>query len=164
MDAVTQRWVERAGLRFEADGLPRTAGRIVAYLMLSPGARSLDELAADLQVSKASASTNTSLLERLGAIERETRAGDRRDFFRIRENLHVRMLEHWLTGMRDTRAVLGAVLEEGGPPLDEPVRQRLETLWVFFDHMLEEIEGAGERWMQDHERERAGADSLATKP
>lgn len=163
MDPVTQRWVERAGLRFETDGLPRTAGRILAYLLLSPGARSLDELAADLQVSKASASTNTSLLERLGAIERETRAGDRRDFFRLRENLHVRMLEHWLTGMRDTRAVLEAALEQGELQ-DAAVQERLQTLWVFFDHMLEEIEGAGERWKRDHERERAGADSVASKP
>ncbi len=163
MDAVTQRWVERAGLRFEADGLPRTAGRILAYLMLSPGARSLDELAADLQVSKAGASTNTSLLERLGAIERETRVGDRRDFFRLRDNLHVRIFEHWLTGVKDTRTVLGEALEDA-PLLDEAVKERLQTLWVFFDHMLEEIEGAGERWMRDHERERAGADNLASKP
>ena len=160
MDAVTQHWVEKAGLRFEADGLPRTAGRVVAYLLLSPGARSLDELAADLQVSKASASANTSLLERLGAIDRETRAGDRRDFFRLGDNLQVRILDHWLAGMRNTRGVLAAVLEEGGPA-DPLVKQRIETLWVFFDHMVEEIEGAGERWIRDHER--AGAEGLASK-
>jgi hypothetical protein len=111
-------------------------------------------------VSKASASANTSLLERLDAIERETRAGDRRDFFRLGDNLQVRILDHWLTGMRNTRAVLGAVLEEGGPR-DPVVKQRIETLWVFFDHMVEEIEGAGERWMRDHER--TGAESLASK-
>ena len=163
MDAVTQRWVEKAGLRFEADGLPRTAGRILAYLILSPGTRSLDELAAELQVSKASASTNTSLLQRLGVAERETRAGDRHDFFRLAEDLHVRILEHWLTGMRETRAVLGAALERTEPQ-DEAVKERVQTLWIFFDHMLEEIEGAGERWTRDHERTAAGADELASKP
>ncbi len=163
MDAVTQRWVEKAGLRFEADGLPRTAGRILAYLLLSPSARSLDELAADLQISKASASANTSLLERLGAIERETRTGDRRDFFRMRDNLHVQILAHWLEGMRNTREVLGAALERAELK-DETVKERVQMLWVFFDHMLEEIEGAGERWMRDHERAGASADELASKP
>lgn len=163
MDAVTQRWVEKAGLRFEADGLPRTAGRILAYLILSPGTRSLDELAADLQISKASASSNTSLLERLGAVERETRAGDRHDFFRLAENLHVRILDHWLTGVRETREVLGAALDRAELQ-DDAVKERVQTLWVFFDHMLEEIEGAGERWVRDHERTGAGADELASKP
>ncbi|HEX9106587.1 MAG TPA: hypothetical protein VF832_05155, partial [Longimicrobiales bacterium] len=48
-------------------------------------------------------------------------------------------------------------------PDDEVVRERFETLSLFFDHMLEEIEGASERWTRDHELERAGAVSLASK-
>ncbi len=162
MDADTRRLVERAGLRFEADGLPRTAGRILGYLMLSPEAKSLDEIAAELQVSKAGVSTNTRLLERSGGLVRETRPGDRRDYVRIAEDLQIRMLDHWLAHFRELRSLLRGAMAEGLPD-DEVVRDRIQTLAVFFDHMLEEIEGASARWMRDHERARAGAGSLASK-
>ncbi len=162
MDADTQRLVEKAGLRFEADGLPRTAGRILGYLMLSSEPKSLDEIAAELQVSKAGVSTNTRLLERSGGLVREIRPGDRRDYLRIAEDLHIRMLDHWLAHLREiTRLLHGALAER--LPEDKVVLERFETLSLFFDHMLEEIEGASERWMRDHERARADAVSLATK-
>jgi DNA-binding MarR family transcriptional regulator len=162
MDADTQRLVERAGLRFENDGLPRTAGRILALLLLSPEARSLDEIAAELQVSKAGVSTNTRLLERSGGIVRETRPGDRRDYLRIAEDLQLRILDHWMEGAREMTRLLRAALQERLPG-GAVVRERMETLSVFFDHMLEEIGGASERWMRDHERERALAGSLTSE-
>ena len=162
MDADTQRLVEKAGLRFEADGLPRTAGRILGYLMLSSEPKSLDDIAAELRVSKAGVSTNTRLLERSGGVVREIRPGDRRDYLRIAEDLHIRMLDHWLAHLREITRLLHAAQQERLPE-DEVVQERFETLSLFFDHMLEEIEGASERWMRDHERERAAGVSLASK-
>jgi len=162
MDADTQRLVEKAGLRFEADGLPRTAGRILGYLMLSSEPKSLDDIAAELRVSKAGVSTNTRLLERSGGVVREIRPGDRRDYLRIAEDLHIRMLDHWLAHLREITRLLHAAQQERLPE-DEVVQERFETLSLFFDHMLEEIEGASERWMRDHERERAAVVSLASK-
>ena len=152
MEAETQRWLEKAGLRFEADGLPRTAGLILASLLLAPDARSLDELATLLRVSKGGVSTNARLLERMGAIERDFRSGDRRDYYRLKDDLHIRMLEHWLSSFRDMAGLLEGALKAGVTD-DEVVRQRIVTLSVFFTHMLEEFEGAGERWHRDHAEE-----------
>lgn len=161
MDSDTQRLVEKAGVRFEADGLPRTAGRILAYLMLSPEAKSLDEIAAELKVSKAGVSTNARLLEHTGGLVREARPGDRRDYLRIADDLQVRLLDHWLGHLRDATRLMHSALEQ--LPDDDVVRERFETLSVFFDHMLEEIEGASERWLRDHDRARGAVVSLASK-
>ena len=160
MDAERQRWLEKAGLLFEQDGVPRTAGMILAWLLLSPDACSLDELAATLGLSKAGVSTNARLMEQLGGIEREMRAGDRRDYYRLPEDLHVRMLDHWLQGLRGMKSLVEGGLREGVTE-DEVVRQRMWTLQVFLTHMLEEIEGARERWHRDHAEQRVPAMSGA---
>src|SRR5215210_2205664 len=73
MDAQTVNFVERMGLSLEADGLPRIAGRIFGLLLVSEEARSLDDLASELRVSKGSASTNARLLEQRGLLERACR-------------------------------------------------------------------------------------------
>jgi len=163
MDADRARLVESLARQFEEDGLPRIAGRILGWLLFSAEARSLDELVETLGVSKASVSMNARLLERVGVILRETRPGDRRDFYRVADDLHERMLAHWLRGLRDVGAVLGSALREGGSR-EPAVRQRLETFAAFFDHMLEEIQGSGERWARHgaaelaaHRRRAAGS-------
>ena len=48
MDARREQFVERMGLMVESDGLPRIAGRILGYLMVSPGESSLEDLASAL--------------------------------------------------------------------------------------------------------------------
>ena len=68
---------------FEAEGFSRTAGRIFGRLLLSDAPLSLDQLAADLEASKASISTETRLLERRGALERVGRRGDRRAYYQV---------------------------------------------------------------------------------
>ena len=81
-DAEATEWfVEQMGLSTSAAGLPRIAGRLFGYLALSPGPRSLDEIAAELGVSKGSASTDARLLERHGWLRRVSRPGDRRDYY-----------------------------------------------------------------------------------
>lgn len=61
MDAKTADFIERIGGSLESDGRPRIAGRIFGLLLVSEDCRSLDELAVQLRVSKASVSTNARL-------------------------------------------------------------------------------------------------------
>src|SRR3989440_2387909 len=87
MDPQTVNFIERMGVALENDGLPRIAGRIFGLLLVSEDARSLDDLAAELRVSKGSASTNARLLEQRGLLERVCRSGDRRDYYQARPDL-----------------------------------------------------------------------------
>jgi len=76
-------FIEHMGQLAEGEGLPRIAGRILGVLMLDAHTRSLDELALQLAVSRASISTNGRLLQGMGLIQRVTVPGDRRDYWCI---------------------------------------------------------------------------------
>jgi DNA-binding transcriptional regulator GbsR (MarR family) len=87
MEARTAHFVERMGLALESDGLPRIAGRIFGLLLVSEDARSLDDLAGELRVSKGSVSTNARMLEQRAVLERISQPGDRRDYYRVPPDL-----------------------------------------------------------------------------
>lgn len=76
-------FIERTGLLWEKDRLPRIAGRIFGLTLISPGPCSLDEIAKALGVSRASISNDARLLEGLGFLERVSLPGDRKVYFQI---------------------------------------------------------------------------------
>ncbi len=76
-------FIERVGLLWEKDRLPRIAGRIFGLTLISPGPCSLDEIAKTLGVSRASISNDARLLEGLGFVERVSLPGDRKVYFQI---------------------------------------------------------------------------------
>src|SRR5687768_5807394 len=92
MEESVQQFVEKMGLICEKEGLARSAGRIFGLLLVGGRPYSLDELAEQLQASKASVSTNARMLEQLGMIERVSSLGDRRDFYRVLSDPWERML------------------------------------------------------------------------
>lgn len=80
-----KRFVEDVGLFFEQYGLPRMAGRVLGWLLISdPPHQSIGELSEALMASKGSISTMTRLLIQLGLIERTSLPGLRRDYFCIK--------------------------------------------------------------------------------
>lgn len=78
-----QQFIERMGRLTEADGLPRIAGRMFGYLLLTPGECSIEELASILGVSRASVSNDARRLAQMGVLERRSRPADRRDYYGI---------------------------------------------------------------------------------
>lgn len=147
--------VDRMGLRFEADGFSRIAGRVLGHLMITTGALSLDELADALRVSRTSANTNCRMLERLGVIERVTHPADRRDYYRARDDLHERLLGLRQDHLREMRDLLRDA--EVSPEVeDERAKQRLHRFASFFGYMLEAVEQAGAAWMATADDKGAG--------
>ena len=76
-------FIERMGLAAESDGLSRIAGRLFGALLLESEPRSLDDLAEQLAVSKASISTEARRLLERGVAERIGKPGDRRDYYSL---------------------------------------------------------------------------------
>lgn len=86
-------FVEEASLYFEQIGLPRMAGRILGWLLISnPAHQSAEELAISLQASKGSISSMTRLLIQHELVERTGLPGDRRDYFRLRPDIWKRLV------------------------------------------------------------------------
>lgn len=103
MHEAAQQFVERMGLTLEREGLPRIAGRLVGFLIVHEGAFSLDELAEELQVSKASVSTNARQLEQYGLVERTSEPGDRRDYYQMGPDVWERLLARWQRKWEESR-------------------------------------------------------------
>ena len=102
-------FIERMGLSAESDGLPRIAGRMWGFFIIYGGPCSFAELAARLQVSRGSISTNARILRDLGIIERVARPGDRQDYYRLNDNPYHRLLEGYVARMRQTLVSLKQV-------------------------------------------------------
>lgn len=109
MQPTDEQFVEKLGRFFESEGAPRTAGRILGLMLLTPGELALDDIADRLQVSKASVSTNARQMEVGGVLERCSHPGDRRDYYRIPDGIAARLLDRHLERIRR----LNQLLEEG---------------------------------------------------
>jgi DNA-binding transcriptional regulator GbsR (MarR family) len=151
MDERTAAFIERMGLALELDGLPRIAGRIFGLLLVSEDCRSLDDLAAELRVSKASVSTNARLLEQRGVLERNSRPADRRDYYRVPADLFshtmAQRLERWHRfheAIGDARTSL--------PIRSRKVLARLEEYEAAYGFLSQAIREALARWRAGRDR------------
>ena len=62
-------------------GLPKSMGAIFAVLYLSPTEITLDELVAETGFTKGAISTSVRTLARMGLVHRQTKLGDRKDYY-----------------------------------------------------------------------------------
>lgn len=138
-------FIERMGLEAERDGMPRIGGRVLGYLVTSDEPSSLDTIAEALQVSRASISTNCRMLEQLGAADRMSLPGDRKDYYVLSPRFPDRFFDHVRTQSERKVAIAEKALHE--LPDDEQIaRERMETWRQFHAFILEELEGIARRW------------------
>jgi DNA-binding transcriptional regulator GbsR (MarR family) len=145
MHEAVAEFIEKMGLTLEAQGLPRIAGRLFAFLLVHGEAHSLDDLAEQLMVSKASVSTNARLLEHYGILERSSAPGDRRDYYRMAPDAWEGMLrsaEQKWSAMRMLLTAGAAAL----PEEMESARGRLIEAEQFHLLLLGGLHGMTERW------------------
>jgi DNA-binding transcriptional regulator GbsR (MarR family) len=142
-------FIDRMGVVAEADGLSRIAGRIMGLMVVEGGPLSFSEIAERLDVSRASVSTNTRFLERIGIIERVTVKGSRQDHFQLAEAPYARLLEGSIARMKKAEDVV-ADAKAGLSPEDSERRRRLEELGTFYASLAETFEALAARL--DHRR------------
>ena len=123
MDARRERFIERMGLMTEADGLPRIAGRIFGYLLLTPGECSLEDIASALGVSRASVSNDARRLVQMGLLERRSRPGDRRDYYSMSTDAFRHSIEARIDSMRRFHSLIDEARGLAGE--EDEVQQRL---------------------------------------
>src|SRR5262245_51048781 len=138
---VAQHFIEQFGLALAAEGLSRTAGRLLGLILLLDEGGDLDFLAEQLHVSRASISTNTRLLESIGAIDRHSVPGQRRIVYRAAQRERDRGLEAVLFRMRRTRDVV-AEARRHLPKGMAGARSRLRRVEDYYSRSIEMIEGA----------------------
>ena len=145
-----KQFVEEVGMFFEQTGLPRMAGRILGWLLISdPPHQSIDELTEVLMASKGSISTMTRILIQFGLIERVSLPGIRHTYFRLKTGAsHHAILQNAerIHSLRQL-AEKGLNLVQNKSPL---TRQWLEEMRDMYAFCEREFPALLTRW--EHER------------
>jgi DNA-binding transcriptional regulator GbsR (MarR family) len=142
-------FIEEVGLSLAHQGLPRMAGRLLGALLIAdPPEQSAEELARTLKASRGSISTMTRMLEVPGLIERVSKPGDRRVYFRNKpdawyQSAKTRVAQ--LATMR-TLAEKGLSLVQGS---DADVRRGLEDMHDFYLFWESELPKVLDRWKRE---------------
>jgi DNA-binding transcriptional regulator GbsR (MarR family) len=144
-------FIERMGLTAESDGLSRIAGRLFAALILDSEPRSLDDLADQLAVSKASVSTEARRLVERGVAERVTRPGDRRDYYVLAPDFLVQIIRFRVSRWAKLRGLVHEMQTEL-PDVPRLVRDRFTHIEDVHDFVLSRIEDALREWMDLNQR------------
>ena len=153
MDNETQvkeeQFVEEVGIFFKRNGLPRMAGRIFGWLMISGTSyQSVGEITEALTVSKGSVSAMTRHLIQIGLIERLSRLGVRHDYFQIRTDAWHYFIKQNLQRLTVLRKLAehGLELMEGKAPLTQQRLEEMRNMCAFFEReSLAVLEGWGRR-------------------
>jgi DNA-binding transcriptional regulator GbsR (MarR family) len=146
LDEERSRYIEEFGLLFGQFGLSRMFGRVLGVLMISnPPERSAEELAEELGASRGSISQTTRSLIQMSLVQRWSRPGERRDYFRIKPGA-------WHEIMRREMEALGSfrkIAERGLDLLDSEdphARRSLEEMRDFYTYWEKEMPAVLERW------------------
>ncbi len=97
-------FADTVGLFYEDLGLPRAWGRVLGWLLVcEPEYQSAEDLATVLHASRGSISMATRSLIRAGSVERHTKRGDRRTYYRIRPGAWTNVFEQHIRTTRRLR-------------------------------------------------------------
>ena len=155
-----KRFVEDVGIVFEQTGLPRMAGRILGWLLISdPPYQSADELANALQASKGSISTMTRHLIQFNLIERLSLPAVRHDYFKLRPDAWEKLIGH---GLEDEIRMFRRLAEHGLELLSDktPITTKnwLKEMHDIYAFLEGEFPALLERWEQKRNKNKVTAE------
>lgn len=153
LQTKNKQFAEEVGIVFEQTGMPRMAGRILGWLLISdPPHQSTEQITKALMASKGSISTMTRLLIQLGLIERISLPGVRHDYFRLRSDAWQHMIGRGLT---EEIKMVRQLAERGLRLLGDktPVtRTWLEEMVDVYTFLEKEFPVLLARWEREHQK------------
>lgn len=143
-------YLEESALFLESIGLPRMAGRILAWLLIcDPPEQTMPQIAERLQASKSSISTMTRMLAQFGMVERVSIAGERKDFYRVSPDFWARSLEtaqRKLEGFRKMSESGLVLLEQQGIEPGHARRARMQSMFDVYVFLTGAFPQLVEEW------------------
>ncbi len=147
------RYVEDFGLLFEQFGKPRMVGRVLGVLLVSGlQEHSAEELADLLSASRGSISSATRTLVQSGLVQRVSRPGERRDYFRVRPGAWNELMRERMTQVFALRemAERGLGVLDAADSGEPEARRGLEEMRDFYAYWERELPAVLERWEQQN--------------
>jgi len=149
-------FIERMGLAAEADGMSRIAGRLFAALLLDDEPRSLDDLAEQLDVSKASVSTEARRLLERGVAERVGKPGDRRDYYALTSDFFAQIIRFRLSRWAGLHRLVRE-MQSAAPNHPRVVRERFAYIDEVQAFVLDRVAEALKEWAERTQRPAASS-------
>jgi hypothetical protein len=139
-----RRFVEDIARLLTPWGVPLTAARLYGYLLLCSEPVSLDQICADLEVSKSGASVAARLLEMFTMVRRHGQRGSRRILYEASDNYE------GMIGAQNRMLEEGAALLAAGARTvaEGRARDRLAEMAEFYLVTREAMEAALRRWRE----------------
>ena len=145
-----KKFVEEVGIVFGQTGLPRMAGRIFGWLLISdPPHQSIGELAEALMASKGSISTMARLLMQTSLIERFSLPGVRHDYFRLHPDAWRHMIKR---GVEDEIKMIHQIAARGLELIadkNHPNQKWLEEMHTMYASLEREFPALLERFEKE---------------
>ncbi len=145
-------FIESLARYFESYGIPRIGGRILGLLIVAEEPLSAESIAAALNVSRASISTNLRFALQVGLAEKASFPGDRVTYYVFPEN-----------GLEGTLAIeiqglgfMKRLVQQGlaALPAGEPAHARMEELSEWADFLIRVWENALIEWRTQQQEKR----------
>lgn len=106
------RLIETGGRTSQDFGTGRIVGQVLVHLYLQENECSLDDIAEDLGLSKASVSIAVRQLETLGLARKVWKTGDKRNYYKSAENIAKALQQGVLSLVRQKIQLFGAELDD----------------------------------------------------
>jgi DNA-binding transcriptional regulator GbsR (MarR family) len=143
-----ERFIEQLGRLAEGEGLPRTAGRMMALLILAGAPLGIDDFAGRLKVSRASVSTNSRLLQTLAIAQLVSDPGNRRDYLQISGDPSSALLTLGLQRMHSMRLTIREMrLALRGAKINA-TEARLQKMEKLYEVAIGQVEGVLRTWLK----------------
>lgn len=111
LQEARMRLIETGGRTSQDLGTGRIVGQILIYLYLREDESSLDSIAEDLGLSKASVSIAVRQLEQLGLARKVWKSGDKRNYYKSAENIGKALQQGLLSLVRQKIQLFGDELD-----------------------------------------------------
>lgn len=111
-NSVRTRLTEVGGRTAQDLGLGRIVGQVLVHLYLTPSEQSLEDLAKDLELSKAAVSIAARQLESLGLLRRSWKSGDRKTYYRTADDIASALHQGLLMMVRNKMSLLATELQQ----------------------------------------------------
>ena len=135
------RFVEDLGRYMATHGVAATSGRVIGYLLLSPQPVSLDQMAADLEISKSSASVAARQVELFGLGRRIGQRGSRRVLYEA-----VRDPEALVAASLNETVQFMALLRRGAEAAAPgPVREQIQDMVEMYQPLADALDAVVRR-------------------
>jgi Predicted transcriptional regulators len=149
LDKGTKDFVDRLGRYYENYGIPRIGGRIIGLVLASERPVTAEEIAALLDVSRGSVSTNLKLLQAYGFLEADASSSGRADAYTLSPRAWENAIRARIEGFRDLKALAQQGLAAAK---NEAARGKIGGLASWADAQIAGHEAALKEWTKKGEK------------